>query len=595
MKNIRIIGAGRAGKSFAGALQEVGYRVDGPYGHGSDLGALSYGTDILMLAVPDRAISEIARSIEPDPNTLVVHLSGATSADALLPHPRRAVLHPFAPLPDPTIGKDRLMSGIRFAISGDTAVNEIVHDLAGRPIHIDDSARVLYHAAGCIAANHLVALMSHAGRVGSLAGLDMDAILDLAGFTLDDIHSMGVKNALTGPASRGDKDTIAKHLAAMNDEDRVAYLAELQLVEQITGLTEIGLVQDNGARDNGLQDGGARNNAVRDSGVQSDGRPSSGTQIGTAQDLQQVGSNMQVIEKPEMLQRMTEELGAAGMQIGLVPTMGALHEGHGSLIERAKRECDVVVVTIFVNPLQFNDHTDLERYPRTIDEDLSFCRKRGADIVFVPSVGDMYPGYPASPGSVVHVSGISDILEGAFRPGHFDGVATVVAKLFTIAGRCRAYFGEKDYQQIAVVRGLAREMLFPVEIVPCPTIRDADGLAMSSRNRNLSPEMRKTALSLYRALCAGKKAILANANIDVAKKAMVAEIEKEEGVLLEYCEIVYSDSFMPAGSGLAGAEGTIEAGGIPLRLLIAAKVGDVRLIDNVGVRYNYEIGEMVPG
>ena len=293
------------------------------------------------------------------------------------------------------------------------------------------------------------------------------------------------------------------------------------------------------------------------------------------------------------------------MQVGLVPTMGALHEGHGSLIERAKRECDVVVATIFVNPLQFNDRTDLDRYPRTLDEDMDFCREHGADIVFAPGVGEMYPGYPAPPQSVVHVSGISDVLEGAFRPGHFDGVATVVAKLFAIAGRCRAYFGEKDYQQIAVVRELAREMLFPVEIVPCPTVREADGLAMSSRNRNLSPEMRKAALCLYRALLAGEKAIHSNVDVDVAKKIMIGEMEREEGVLIEYGEIVYAGSLMPVESR-AGDDGmpvsllvagnrmratdSVDASdtAMPLRLLVAARVGDVRLIDNIGVRYDRE-------
>ena len=568
MKNIRIIGAGRAGKAFAGALQEVGYRVDGPYSHNSDLREMSHGTDILILAVPDRSIAETAKSIEPDPAAVVVHLSGATSVDALLPHPRRAVLHPFAPLPDPVVGKDRLLSGMRFAVSGDIAVNDIVHDLGGRIIHIDDSAKVLYHAAGCIAANHLVALMSHAGRVGALAGLDMDALLDLARFTLDDIHSMGAQDALTGPASRGDKDTIERHLAALNEQDRAAYLAELELIEQMTG-TGI-LMQESRDTSRGIsrytsQDI-SRRGASKETSRETSNRDTS--------------RDIEVVNQAAVLQRRLEELRTAGMQIGLVPTMGALHAGHGSLIERAKRECDVVVATIFINPLQFNDHADLDRYPRTLEEDLNFCQERGADIVFVPSVEEMYPGYPAPPGSVVHVSGVTEILEGAFRPGHFDGVATVVAKLFAIAGRCKAYFGEKDYQQIAVVRGLVREMLLPVEIVPCPTVREADGLAMSSRNRNLSPKMRKAALSLYRALLAGEKAICSNTGVDVAKKAMVVEMEKEEGVLVEYAEIVYADSFVPVGNKL-GNDGEC------IRLLVAAKVGDVRLIDNIGVQCDH--------
>ena len=576
MKNIRIIGAGRAGKAFAGALQEVGYRVDGPYSHSSDLREMSHGTDILILAVPDRSIAETAKFIEPDPDTLVVHLSGATDIDALFPHPRRAVLHPFAPLPDPVVGKDRLLSGMRFAVSGDIAVSDIVHDLGGRIIHIDDSARVLYHAAGCIAANHLVALMSHAGRVGALAGLDMDALLDLARFTLDDIHSMGVQDALTGPASRGDKDTIARHLAALNEQDRAAYLAELQLIEQMTRHVPQapGFGHGEGVRTTDIllqESRGTSRDASRDTSSRTTSRVTSSSD--TSRDVE-------VVDQAVVLQRRLEESRSTGMQIGLVPTMGALHAGHGSLIERARRECDVVVVTIFVNPLQFNDHADLDRYPRTLEEDLNFCQEYGADIVFVPSVEEMYPGYPAPPSSVVHVSGVTEILEGTFRPGHFDGVATVVAKLFAIAGRCKAYFGEKDYQQIAVVRELVREMLLPVEVVPCPTVREADGLAMSSRNRNLSPKMRKAALSLYRALLAGEKAICSRAGIDVAKKAMVVEMEKEEGVLVEYAEIVYADSFVPVGNKLSND-------GERIRLLVAAKVGDVRLIDNIGVQCDH--------
>jgi len=178
---------------------------------------------------------------------------------------------------------------------------------------------------------------------------------------------------------------------------------------------------------------------------------------------------------------------AAGRTVGLVPTMGALHAGHTSLIARARAECDVVAVTIFVNPLQFGDPGDIAAYPRTLEHDLAACAEAGADLVFAPSVCEMYPGWPAPPATTVSVRGVSDDWEGASRPGHFDGVATVVAKLFSVAGRCRAYFGLKDFQQLAVVRQLTEDLALPVELVGCPIVREPDGLALSSRNVRLSP------------------------------------------------------------------------------------------------------------
>ena len=183
--------------------------------------------------------------------------------------------------------------------------------------------------------------------------------------------------------------------------------------------------------------------------------------------------------------------------------MGALHDGHVSLVTRARAECDVVAVSIFVNPLQFGDPEDIARYPRTLERDLVVCASAGADVVFAPSVREMYPTWPAPVHTTVSVRGVSEAWEGASRPGHFDGVATVVAKLFSIAGPCRAYFGEKDYQQLAVVRRVAADLFLPVEIVGCRTVRDEDGLALSSRNIRLSSDERQAALAISRALRTG--------------------------------------------------------------------------------------------
>jgi len=214
---------------------------------------------------------------------------------------------------------------------------------------------------------------------------------------------------------------------------------------------------------------------------------------------------------------------AAGRTVGLVPTMGALHDGHVSLIARARAECDVVAVSIFVNPLQFGDPEDMARYPRTLERDLFVCAEAGADVVFVPTVAEMYPSWPAPPATTVSVRGVSDRWEGASRPGHFDGVATVVSKLFSIAGPCRAYFGLKDFQQLAVVRRMVSDLCLPVEVVGCPIVREADELALSSRNARLSGAEREAATVLSRALAAGRAALGAGARSgDAVARAMRA-------------------------------------------------------------------------
>jgi pantoate--beta-alanine ligase len=263
---------------------------------------------------------------------------------------------------------------------------------------------------------------------------------------------------------------------------------------------------------------------------------------------------------------------ATGRRVGLVPTMGALHAGHVSLVARARAECDTVVVSIFVNPLQFGDSGDLARYPRTLERDLQVCAEAGADVAFVPSVSEMYPSWPAPPTTTVTVRGASEHWEGASRPGHFDGVATVVAKLFAVAGPCRAYFGEKDYQQLAVVRCLAADLCLPVEVVGCTTVRESDGLALSSRNVRLSAVERAAAPALRRALAAGQAAVAAGSRSGrEVTRAMTAAVEPEPLVQLDYAVAVDAD-------GLDEVDVITDPASV--RLLVAARVGPVRLIDN---------------
>ena len=261
----------------------------------------------------------------------------------------------------------------------------------------------------------------------------------------------------------------------------------------------------------------------------------------------------------------------SGLKIGFVPTMGALHVGHVSLIEQARAECGYVIVSIFVNPTQFGPDEDFNRYPRPREMDLRICGDAGADLVFYPSVETMYP---AGHRTFVEVGGLSDILEGAIRPGHFRGVATVVTKLFNIVQADRAYFGQKDYQQQTLIRVMTRELDLPTEVITCETIRDPDGLALSSRNAYLSPAERQSGLSLSRALRLADQRV-ASGDRDVAQiqSAMRQEMEQTSGLKLDYAVIVHHESLTP----LSEAEPTMVA-------LVAARVGTTRLIDNMILR-----------
>ena len=280
---------------------------------------------------------------------------------------------------------------------------------------------------------------------------------------------------------------------------------------------------------------------------------------------------MQVIERIEAFRAALDDHRRKGETIGLVPTMGALHAGHVSLLERAASECDVVAVTIFVNPLQFGAGEDFTRYPRTLDADVEKADSAGAIYAFAPSIDEMYP---AAVATSVRVSGLSEGLEGGSRPGHFDGVATVVSKLFNIAGPCRAYFGEKDWQQLAVVRRMAADLSSPVEVVGCETVRESDGLAMSSRNVYLSPEERAAAPVLHRALRAGRDLIESGERgTSAVNAAMAGIVDAEPLATLDYAEAVDAASLERSVS-LAG----------DVRLLVAARLGKARLIDNMGVK-----------
>lgn len=264
----------------------------------------------------------------------------------------------------------------------------------------------------------------------------------------------------------------------------------------------------------------------------------------------------------------------SGRTVGFVPTMGAFHDGHRSLMRAARAHHDTVVVSLFVNPLQFGPTEDLDRYPKNLAGDLAIATAEGVDIVFAPPVEEMYPGFPGPPLTTVSVAGLADGLCGSGRPGHFDGVATVVAKLFNIVGPSTAYFGKKDAQQLAVVRRMAADLCLPVEIVGCPLVREADGLAMSSRNRNLSLAEREAATVIHRGLQSGAEVVMGGERDAGKLRRVVANVLTTEPLVrLEYAEVVAADTLAP----LETLDGEV-------LVAVAARVGEVRLIDNMTIR-----------
>ncbi|MHA2620963.1 MAG: pantoate--beta-alanine ligase [bacterium JZ-2024 1] len=278
---------------------------------------------------------------------------------------------------------------------------------------------------------------------------------------------------------------------------------------------------------------------------------------------------MKVVESIKEMRSIIRELRGEKKRIGLVPTMGYFHEGHLSLMRRARNDCDAVVVSIFVNPTQFGLFEDFERYPRDIPRDLDLAMREGVDFVFSPPVPEMYgPSYE----TIVCVSRTSQGLCGWARPGHFDGVATVVTKLFNVVQPDVAYFGAKDYQQSVVIRRMVEDLNLPVEIVVCPTVREPDGLAMSSRNTYLTAEERAQAPRIYGALLEAERAYRAGEKNASALRSLVRDLlEKPPSFRVDYVEIVHPDSLLPLKE--IGTDGAVIA--------VAAFLGNTRLIDNI--------------
>lgn len=277
---------------------------------------------------------------------------------------------------------------------------------------------------------------------------------------------------------------------------------------------------------------------------------------------------MIVVETIDMLRGFLSAARESGKSVGLVPTMGALHEGHASLVQRSVVENGVTVVSVFVNPTQFNDKGDLERYPRTLEADCRLLEALGADCVFAPSVEEVYPEPDTR---VFDFTPLDKVMEGIYRPGHFNGVAQVVSKLFMFVEPDRAYFGEKDFQQLAIIREMVRQQDFKLDIVGCPIVREVDGLAMSSRNTLLTAEQRATSLAISKSLFASQE-YAKNHTLAETKQMVEDAIAATKGLELEYYEVVDGNTLQPVNAW-ADAEYIVGC--------ITVYCGKVRLIDNI--------------
>jgi len=290
---------------------------------------------------------------------------------------------------------------------------------------------------------------------------------------------------------------------------------------------------------------------------------------------------MKIIESPRAMQQLAAQWRCAAQSIGFVPTMGALHDGHLSLARAARAQCAQFVASVFVNPTQFGPHEDFGKYPRPFERDCALLEAAGCDVLFAPPPSAMYaahqPAHDSSGASqtFVEVAPLGEMWEGAARPGHMRGVATVVAKLFNIVRPDCAFFGEKDYQQLKVLQHMARDLNFEVEVIGLPTVREADGLALSSRNVYLNSEQRRAAVKLSQALTtAAALARAGETSVTVLSTAMRQVCEADPLVNVQYIAVVETESLMPLDS----------LNGSPARALIAARVGETRLIDNMALR-----------
>lgn len=580
-----VVGAGRVGAVLASALRAAGHSIVGASAVSQDsrdrVDALLPGVPVLevpdvveraelvLLTVPDDALAGLVQGIADtggwQAGQIVVHTAGRFGTDVLAPAQRAGAipvaLHPAMTFTGTSIDLARLV-GCPFAVTAPAPVlpigQALVVEIGGEPVALPEAARPLYHAALAHGANHLVTLVTQAMRVLGRAGVDEPGLYlgPLLTAALDGTLRDG-ELALTGPVLRGDAGTVAEHVATLAEiaaED--AGLSDLPPAYRTLARVTTQRAWSAGR----LTDSSAQLllDAVSEApAVDVPARPAADDDA-----AQPAPSPVLVRTRADLREVLDRQRGTRAV----VMTMGALHEGHLDLVREARRRADHVVVTIFVNPLQFAPGEDLEAYPRDLEADLAKVAGVGADVVFAPDPQTMYPN--GDPRVRVDPGPVASVLEGGTRPTHFAGVLTVVLKLLHLTRPHVALFGHKDAQQLALVRAMVRDLDVDVEVVGVPIRREADGLAMSSRNAYLSDADRSAALALSAAFKAARAA--AGGGVEQVLAAARERLAAEPGVRLDYLELVDPGTMEPVPAGASG----------PSLLVVAAWVGTTRLIDN---------------
>ena len=593
---VGIVGAGRVGAVLGSALRQVGHEVVAASGGSPesleridtlltgvpvrDMVDVARAADLVLLTVPDDAIGRVAEWIADQggfrAGQIVLHTSGRHGVEVLRPALAAGAIplaiHPAMTFSGTSLDLSRL-EGAPFAVTAPAPVlpigQALVVEIGGEPVLIPETARGEYHAALSHASNHLVTLVVQAERVLAQAGVDDGARLlgPLTRAALDGALSSGAQ-ALTGPVSRADAGTVAGHLAALaGGSDHLETLAAYRALARSTTLL------------------------AREQGRIGDAEAATLTRLLREHATVAGGASVAPGAGRTTLVHTRAELRAARAaltdEVAVVMTMGALHEGHLSLVRAARTAARHVIVTIFVNPTQFGDAGDLAAYPRTLEADLAALASLGVDapdLVFAPSAEEMYPGGTSDRAATVVAGPVAGRYEGASRPGHFDGVLTVVSKLLHLTTPDVAVFGQKDAQQLAVVRGMVAALDMPLWVLAAPVAREADGLALSSRNARLSAAGRTGALTLSRSVAAAERIAGAGGGVADVLRAARAEVAGADGVALDYADLVDPVTFLPldADDGAAPADAA-DVHGREATYVVAAVVDGVRLIDTTSL------------
>ncbi len=583
-----MVGAGRVGAVLGSALRAAGHGVVGASAVSQEsrdrIDALLPGVPVLeipdvleraelvLLTVPDDALADLVRGIADtggwQAGQIVVHTAGRYGTRVLEPAQRAGAipiaLHPAMTFTGTSIDLSRIV-GCPFAVTAPAPVlpigQALVVEIGGEPVVLPEDARPLYHAALAHGANHLVTLVTEAMRVLARAGItDPGAYLTpLLTAALDGTLRDG-ELALTGPVVRGDAGTVAEHIASLaalaaTEPDLADLPVAYRTLARVTTQRAWAAGRLTASTAQQLLD------AVAEP-VAGDGAPAH-----RAEEPADHARRAPVLVRTR--EDLRETLRAQTGTRAVVMTMGALHEGHLDLVREARRRADNVVVTIFVNPLQFAPGEDLDAYPRDLEADLAKLAEVGADVVFAPDPQTMYP--QGDPEVRVDPGPVARRLEGVTRPTHFSGVLTVVLKLLHLTRPDVALFGQKDAQQLALVRAMVRDLDVDVEVVGVPIRREPDGLAMSSRNAYLDPADRRAALALSAALRAGAEHAAEGG--PAVLRAARGRLAEEPAVELDYLELVDPDTMVPVPPDHGGAA----------LLAVAAWVGGTRLIDNTTV------------